>query len=166
MQVCFARPVYNHHGIVSNVWPVNNTYEIIHMTGDKDTIKDKQITGLAEIQKEIKDFAADGISFYDYGEQSLDRIVKGVLHIWKEDSMGSIVSKRARLLYEASKKFSHEVYYKLLSFNCEHFASYCATGLAFCKQKDRLALTVNTQATTLLDKRQVKFEFIILILDD
>lgn len=153
MQVSFDRIAYNHHGIVSNVWPTKNTYEIIHMTGDKDTIKDKQFNGLAEIRKEIRQFSADGMGFYDYGEYSLDKIVRQVHKIWVDNSEQSIVSQRAVLLYEASQTFRNDVYYKILSFNCEHFASYCATGLAFCNQKDGLTTKANTLATALLDRK-------------
>lgn len=153
MQVGFSRAAYNHHGIVSNVYATGNSYEIIHMTGDKDTLMDKQFHGIAEIRKEKKYFDDKGMTFYDYGESSLDRIFRSVHAIGDDNSVESIVSKRACFLYEAFQTFRNEVYYKMFSFNCEHFASYCATGLAFCKQKDGLAMKENTLATAILDKK-------------
>lgn len=150
MHVCFSKSAYNHHGIVTNVMPAKNTYEIIHMTGDKDTLTDKTVFGLAEIKKEIKHFDDDKISYYyKYNEYSMEEIYRNIPNETSEENM---VLKRAYLLYEAFEIFRFDVYYKLLKFNCEHFASYCSTGLAFCKQQEVIMLTTNLPATTLLDK--------------
>lgn len=162
MQLCFPRAAYNHHGIVTNVCHKTKTYEIIHMTGDKDTIMDKQINGIAEPRKERKSVEDDELrfEFYEYGEHSIDRIFRKVHKIPDVDQSGSLVSKRARLLFEAFQILKQNANYQLLSFNCEHFASYCATGLAFCKQKDMIAMTENTLVTAILDQKYVLFGFI------
>lgn len=150
MHVCFSKLGYNHHGIVTNVMPTKNTYEVIHMSGDKDTVMDKRVFGIAEIKKELKHFDDVVISYcYEYSEYSMNEIYRSINN---EKAGGNMVSKRACLLYEAFEIYRYDVYYKTFSFNCEHFASYCSTGLAFCKQKDVFVLTVNLHATTLLDK--------------
>lgn len=154
MQVCFGRPGYKHHGIVSKVSPTECSYEIIHMTGDTDTIFDKQVKGIAEIRRETQSFdVKDKMKVYDYGECSFDKKIREEHNISCEISNESIVSKRASLLHEAFEMVRDDVYYKMFEFNCEHFACYCATGLAYCKQKEGMAMTENLRATTLLDKK-------------
>ncbi|CAC5362776.1 unnamed protein product [Mytilus coruscus] len=154
MQVSFPKSGYKHHAIVTNVVRKPECYEIIHMTGDAGTILDKNFTGIAEIRKERKYFDAnDEMKFYDYGEYSIDKIIRNVYKI-KDDNEGeSIVSKRASLLYDAFNYLRNDIIYNPLTFNCEHLASYCATGLAFCKQKNALVMTENRLVTAILDKK-------------
>lgn len=153
MQVCIERPLYNHHLIVSNVMPLENRYEIINMTGDLKTIFDEN-QGIAEIRKEVKDFNAnDNMSFYDYGENSIDAIIRKKYNMVEENSIESIVPERASLLHEAFETLRDKLWYNVPSFNCEHFASYCATGLAFCKQKQPVTKKENIVATDFLDKK-------------
>lgn len=152
MQLCFPRSAYNHHGIVTSVCNKTNTYETIHMTDDKDSIMDKQITVIAEPRKEIKRIEDDELLFYDYGEHSIDRIIRKVHKIPDVNESESLVSKRAQLLFDAFQILKQDANNQLLSFNCEHFANYCATGLAFCNQKDEFAMT-DTLVTAILDQK-------------
>lgn len=154
MQLCFPKSKYNHHAIVTNVWHKPECYEVVHMTGDFDTFLDIRWKGIAEVRKEKKQFDVnDELRFYDYGENSIDRVIKKVYNIRNDNASENIVAKRACVLYDAFKFFRKNVYYKLLKFNCEHLASYCATGKAFCKQKDVFVDTENTFASAMLDKK-------------
>lgn len=154
MQISYERDLfYNHHGIVTNVWPKKNYYEVINMSADYTTVLDRQ-PGIAELRQERREFdIKEKISFYDYGEYSIDKILRKIHNI--EDGIigSSIVPKRASLFYQNFKRLRETLAYAMTSFNCEHFASYCATGLAFCKQKELVTKTENLRKTDLLDKK-------------
>lgn len=153
MQISYERDFYKHHGIVTKVWPKQNCYEVINMSGDFKTLIEKQ-PGIAELRRERLEFnTKDKISFYDYGEYSMDRIIRKVHNIEDGIAEPSIVQLRASLIYQNFVNLREKLAYKIKSFNCEHFASYCATGLAFCKQKEKLTKTENLKATVFLDKK-------------
>lgn len=154
VQVSFARPGYCHHGIVTNIWLNKKSYEIIHLTGTTDTILDKHVNGKAEIRKQVKHFNDDKIKvMYDYGNYSIGEIIRKKHSIGFDNLADMMVLKRASVLYEAFETFKRDIYYNVLSFNCEHFASYCATGLAYCKQQELLTVRENTEYTAFIDKK-------------
>ncbi|XP_071139815.1 uncharacterized protein [Mytilus edulis] len=123
---------YIHHGIVITISEINKTFEMVALTGGHKTIPSligKNIEPVIETTT-IK-FTSKDLFYFDYNQLS-DKAVT--------------IKKRAEALVSLFVKSG--VKYNLREFNCDHFASYCSTGLAFSGQMNR----VNLEATDKLDK--------------
>lgn len=73
----------------------------------------------------------DDLFYYDYTDKAFS---------------GEVIKDRAEILYYEFDR--SDVEYNLTKFNCEHFACYCATGVAFSGQTSY----VNDSATNSLDE--------------
>ncbi|XP_052083874.1 uncharacterized protein LOC127721233 isoform X2 [Mytilus californianus] len=123
---------YIHHGIVITISKINKTFEMVALTGGHKTIPSligKNIEPVIETTS-IK-FTSKDLFYFDYNHLS-DKDVN--------------IKNRAEALVSLFVKSG--VKYNLREFNCDHFASYCSTGLAFSGQRNR----VNWEATYKLDK--------------
>lgn len=105
----FHRLLYDHHGIITDKH--GQTFEVIEAKKERGKV---QLT-CSEI---IFDFKKDNVSVATYSERHS-----------KQDT-----ANRAVCLYEESKKDPHSYTYNLFTNNCEHFATYCATGIMYSLQ--------------------------------
>ncbi|XP_063421825.1 uncharacterized protein LOC134706640 isoform X1 [Mytilus trossulus] len=105
--VKYKRGLYSHHAVVVDVYPENQTYKVVHFTGEKTS-------GFpAEIKEEILPFEFDQIILIRYRYGRLDR---------------SETVNRAYKLLKLQKEM--RVIYNILTSNCEHFVTWCITGKA------------------------------------
>lgn len=134
-----------HHGIITNVWPERSTFEFIHLTGDVMSHDGDWVVGCgrskSSCQKLIMKFADEEISYFDYGSQSADKKIKPDKSILKKN--------RAQTLYQVFHRFT-DMKYDINNFNCEHFASYCVAGWAYCRKQRN---PHNENATKWLDNK-------------
>lgn len=134
-----------HHGVISNVWPERGTFEFIHLAGDVMSHNGEWVVGggrsQSSCQKLIMKFKDEEISYFDYANHSVDK---------KRKTDESILNKiRAQTLYQVSHKFK-DMQYDINNFNCEHFATYCVAGWAYCKKQRH---PHNENATKWLDSK-------------
>ncbi|CAC5406764.1 unnamed protein product [Mytilus coruscus] len=113
--VKYKRELYSHHAVVVDVYPENQTYKVIHFTGEKKS-------GIpAEIKEEVFHFDFDKIILihYRYGRLNRSETVKRAYRLLKlQDEM--------------------RVIYDILTNNCEHFATWCITGEAKSQQVNKV----------------------------
>ncbi|CAC5366368.1 unnamed protein product [Mytilus coruscus] len=134
MKIARNNYIYKHHGIIINIYDISGKFEIVELTAT-DTTANISAAVLSKnikprIEKKIIKFK-DDIFYYDYDSLSFSN---------------EVIKERAEmmvLIFDRS-----EVEYNLTKFNCEHFACYCATGLAFSGQTSY----ENIDATETLDK--------------
>lgn len=125
---------YKHHGIVTSICKASQTFEIVELTA-KGTAGNfsMAISGSClkpKIMKNSIHFQESHLFYYDYSSFSFSE---------------EIIKERAEMLVRIFDKSGID--YKLYEFNCEHFTSYCATGVAFSRQLS----DVNEKATQALD---------------
>lgn len=114
---------------------ISRTFEIVELTASGTAVNfSAAVSGRGLKPKILKtsiQFKNDDIFYYNYNNSSFS------------DEM---IKERAEMLVRIVDR--SDVKYKLYDFNCEHFASYCATGMAFSGQTS----DVNIKATETLDK--------------
>lgn len=139
LEVAFGRlnlgntSLYKHHGIVTSICNTSRTFEIVELTTN-DGNYSVAISGRGLQPKVVKTsvrFKENHMFYYDYDQYSFPH---------------EVVKERAEMLVRIFDESG--IVYNLYEFNCEHFASYCATGVAFCRQLHK----VNIKATEELDK--------------
>jgi hypothetical protein len=109
------RGLYKHYGIY------NNNKSVIHFSPDQGKEISPENAYIRETS--LKEFLSGG-------DLEINRSIKPVF------SPDEIVHRALRLVGTNLKK------YKLLSFNCEHFAFWCATGKLKSKQVEKgMAIT-------------------------
>ncbi|VDI03580.1 Hypothetical predicted protein [Mytilus galloprovincialis] len=141
MEIAFGRMkfadgsyIYKHHGIVIKISETCNRFEIVELRATESAFN----TCLAvlcrnsrpSVQRKTLKFH-DNLYYYDYQKISFSR---------------KLVKKRAKKMVLIFDKSGVE--YNLTKFNCEHFACYCATGLACSGQTEN----ENLEATESLNK--------------
>lgn len=144
MDLVIKRGTHRHHGVVTSVWPERKMFQIIYLTGNvhmvlggEELVVDSGI-GKAECQKLVFAFEDEDISFCDYGNYSIDKI----MNIDRD-----IIKFRAEILYRLFHTM--KLKYDITKFNSEHFASYCVTGWAYSS----IAAKHNGIATRTLDNK-------------
>ncbi|CAC5388687.1 unnamed protein product [Mytilus coruscus] len=152
MEISFKRLMgYKHHGVVTSIWLDNDSFEMINLTGDSSSFFSSGARKAIPIKETCEFSDITTAYFYDYGEYSIDKRIP----VPEDDETSatlSIVALRADILYAIYRKITR-IRYDVRSFNCEHFASYCVTGVAFCNQTSAvLEWHINTDATEILDK--------------
>lgn len=118
-----------HHAVVTDVCHIKKSFEVIHLT----CVNVEK--GYADCQKLIMKFPSENYSMYDYGALSIGN--------------GNVIKLRACILYKMFHTLNMLKDLKYNVFNCDHFASYCITGLAYSK----LLKTHNENATKMLDRK-------------
>lgn len=138
LEVAFGRMkvnkrfIYKHHGIIINICFVSSTFEIVELLGDGNAYRAVSCSSLKPIVATTSvSFEEGDLFYYDYSQYSFPY---------------ELIKDRAELMLQIFDK--SKVQYQLYSFNCEHFASYCSTGMAFSRQ----CSDVNIKATKALDK--------------
>lgn len=127
---------YKHHGIVTQICNFSNTFEIVELTATDtpgnflSAISSSRLE--PRIVKNCVHFEAQHLFCYDYSNCAFS---------------DDVIKERAEILFRIFCRSG--VPYNLYGFNCEHFASYCATGVAFSGQ----VCDVNVKATHALDRR-------------
>lgn len=118
--VVFHRVFYDHHGIITN--KVGSKFDVIEPTR-RDSGSDSAssiVKGKAKLTLSSKtfDFKKGDISVVEYTSRNS-----------KSDT-----ALEAKRIYEESRKQPESYKYNLFTNNCEHFATYCATGKMYSLQ--------------------------------
>lgn len=128
--------IYKHHGIVTNICDITETFEIIELTAPGSSVNFFPALSRSSLQpKVVKSsikFTTENLFYYQHTNVCVNH---------------KIIKERAESMFHLFE--SCGVKYHLYKFNCEHFASYCATGMAYSKQSSYS----NIDATATLDKR-------------
>lgn len=128
--------MYKHHGIVINIDYISQMFEIVELVADNPTFAVSAVSGQslkACIKKTSVPFTEKHIFYHQYRTHFSQQIIK----------------VRAEMIF----RIFHvcDLRYNLYQFNCEHLASYCATGLAFSEQ----IYTLKKKVTELLFSRKM-----------
>ena len=112
----FDKGIYSHHAVVVDVDVDENSYKVIHFTGEK-------ISGTpVEIKEEIRKFEAGEIIRIRYRYGRLAR---------------RITVQRAYYLLRRQETSTRAINFNILVNNCEHFATWCITGEATSTQVNK-----------------------------
>ncbi|CAC5417525.1 unnamed protein product [Mytilus coruscus] len=138
-RLCLSKDqfIYKHHGIITNICDCTNQFEIVELTAnDTPGVFSAAISSRnmrPKIMKQFIPFDEPDLFCYDYKHLSFSN---------------EIIKERTELVF---RTFSQSgLQYNLKTFNCEHLASYCTTGVAFSKQIP--IVEINKDATETLDK--------------
>lgn len=113
-QVVFNRLIYDHHGIIID--KNGQTFKVIEAKKADDSNEGgKAQLACSEI---IFDFKKDDVSLFSYAK----RHSKQKTAHW------------AVCLYEECREHPDAYQYNLFTNNCEHFATFCATGIMHSQQ--------------------------------
>ncbi|CAC5367745.1 unnamed protein product [Mytilus coruscus] len=124
--------MYKHHGIIIKICKIKEFFEIVSLSAEGifAAVAGRNLEPKIETTRIM--FNTKDLFFYDYSSFSFGN---------------TTIRKRVKMLISLFARSGLK--YNLRKFNCEHFASYCATGLAFSRQVSH----VNWEATIALDKQ-------------
>lgn len=125
--IAFAGAIYDHHAIVVAKL-ADEKFEIIEATNTFSCVAIGMFLGKkARIGSSVKSF--------DFAKQNLCVIAYRIRQHSKKDT-----AERARDIWDGGRK-SEAYKYDLFDNNCEHFATYCVTGIQFSIQVTKFRLT-------------------------
>lgn len=126
--VVFSRGAYDHHGIIVST-SVNGIFTIIQATNTSS----RAMSGVSNFSRG-KARITRSHEVLDFDSKTIHKVV------YKQRYPNEKTIKFAEDFCES--KVKREIYkYNLLKNNCEHFATYCATGLNFSVQVSNIKLT-------------------------
>ncbi|CAC5398090.1 unnamed protein product [Mytilus coruscus] len=131
-EISYGRWGYKHHAVVVEVDPETDKYKIIHLSGDSnDSSKASSSSGDGKAKPKsewmtMTDTKKDKSFYYDYKTD-------GTAISFESD----VIIGRAEALMKAFSG-SAGMNYHLRKFNCQHFASYCVTGVPYCKPYNKM----------------------------
>lgn len=118
--VVFHRLFYDHHGIIID--KNGHTFRVIEAKKEDDSkpMASSLFGGKAQLtcSEIIFDFKKDNVSVASYTER----------HSKQE------TARRAICIYDESRKHPGSYNYNVFTNNCEHFATFCATGIMYSLQ--------------------------------
>lgn len=133
-EVSYGRLGYKHHAVVVSIDETEQVYEIIHLSGDSTD------SFMASVS------SRDGKSAPIRTAKSINETNNEKTYYYTHDESmlfgPTVITERAIALIPLFKAI--DVDYSLRKFNCQHFSSYCITGIPFCKHYSKNKCGIET----------------------